>query len=402
MATTNSTSTYALPSSGLGAANSLGGIATGTPLSGPKYVITPSGGFSTTRQFETIQRLSETVISQYDVTGSVEVLLDVRLFNSKIGVMKDISNINLVSNNANYDNSNDVFYTDALVVSATEFISDLSGDVTNVVSVGTLSTLYSDFAQYVATYFGFASAGVSGQPNAAPGFATLFSQENNFNPNGGVFNQAAFLNLIKTTQVTDASGASYSGLSGSITIGGITQLLRNAVDANPFGNRNPSTGTTASDVYDRANYGVTDGFFANDLFFVTSATASGNGINITLKLAVSAEAFGLPLNNVGTGFNTSATTISNSNTNTSNATNLPAGDLSGAILDASYGTNTTSNVPVVNISGGTTNINASNTSTFIQSSSSSVSLIQRSVYAPLLIRLVDKNYMKYTSVNLRV
>ena len=405
MSTTNTGSSYALPSSGNGSANAIGSTATSQPLTGPLYVITPSGGFSTTRQFDTIQRLTETIISQYDVTGAVEVLMDVRLFNHKIGVMKDSSNINLVSNNTNY--VNDAYVTDSLHVSAAEFVADLSANPANVVSVGILSALYSDFAQYVATYYGFASPHTNGQPTTTDvGFATLFSHENLFHPNDGVFDANAFLDLIDTS-ATDLSGGSYSGLSSSIAIAGITisditRLLRNAVDANPFGNRNRVTGTTASDVYDRANYQVSDGFFADDLFFITDPVAGGNGLNITLKLAVTDEAFAVPLNNVGANFNTSNTTIAGNGANTSNAANLPAGDISGGLADSSYSRLDSSNVPVVNLSGGSTNINYGNTSTYIQSSSSATNLISRSVYVPLLIRLVNKNYMKYTSANIAV
>jgi len=71
---------------------------------GPVYVIQASGGFQTQQSFDTVHRLTEAVIFQYDVTNSVEVLFDVRTFNTLIGISKDLDNINVTSNHF-YDTS---------------------------------------------------------------------------------------------------------------------------------------------------------------------------------------------------------------------------------------------------------------------------------------------------------
>jgi hypothetical protein len=173
---------------------------------------------------------------------------------------------------------------------------------------------------------------------------------------------------------TDGSGANITPLGGTVTIAGITQLLRNAVDVNPFGNRNPTTGTTASDPYDRSNYGVTDGFFANDLFFIPS-----NGIQVTLTLAIDQEAFGNPLNNVGSGFLSGSTQSSNAYSQ-----GLAGQDIS-AVYDASFAGNTSSATNKA-VGGPTTS------TTFISSTASSTTLIQRVIQAPLLIRLANLTY----------
>jgi len=375
----------------------------GAATTGPVYCIQAAGGFSTTQQFDTIKRLSETIIGRYDVTGSVEVLMDVRLFNNKIGIKKDSNNLNLIGQTSYfYSDVSNSLITDSFTISASEFVYDLSmaGGAKSIVSVGLLSTIYSDFSNYVATYFAMPilpTASV-GQPRNEYGFATLFSGEEGFNPNGGVFDASAFYNLVcggnggnpgtnqgVTPWGNDTSGASISTLSGAITVSNITQLLRNAVDANPFNNRNPTTGTTASDPYDRSNYGVTDGFLQNDLFFIPS-----NGFQVTLKLAIDQEAFGSPLNNVGTGF-LSGTATSNGATAGANAytstlaagTGYPAQDVS-AVYDTSFsgassGVNTTGQQQ-----GG-----AATTTTFVSQTSSSTTLIQRVLQAPLLIRLAN-------------
>jgi hypothetical protein len=363
---------------------------------GPVYCIQAYGGYATTQQFDTIHRLTETVIGRFDVTGSVEVLMDVRLFNNKIGITKDSSNINVLNatgTQSYYSDVSNMLNTDSFMISASEFVYDLStnGNVGSVISVGVLSTIYSDFSNYVATYFGMPNLPSTGATNPNEyGFATLFSNSPDFNPNAGVFDKAAFINLVNagTTNAGfstgasmgyDGSGASITPLSGDIIISGITQLLRNAVDVNPFGNRNPTSGTTASDPYDRSNYGVTDGFFANDLFFIPNS-----GISITLKLAIDQEAFLVPLNNVGSGF-LSGTYTSNAYTQGLPAgTGYPVQDIS-ATYDSSFNLNssTIDNNPVGGVPTNTT---------FISNTSSSTTLIQRVVQAPLLIRLANLTY----------
>ena len=293
-----------------------------------------------------------------------------------------------------YSDVSNMLNIDSFTIGASEFVYDLSanGNVNSIISVGVLSTIYSDFSNYVATYFGMPNIPASGIPNVNEyGFATLFSNSPDFNPNNGVFDKEAFINLVNagvsTPGVTawgstDGSGANITPLSGYITISGITQLLRNAVDANPFNNRNPTTGTTASDPYDRSNYGVTDGFLADDLFFIPN-----NGIQITLSLAIDQEAFLVPLNNVGTGFLSGSTVISNPYSQGLPAGTMPSGsaypaqDIS-ATYDASFNRNSSSALNTA-VNGPSTN------TTFISNTSSSTTLIQRVVQAPLLIRLAN-------------
>lgn len=345
-------------------------------LSGPVYCIQAYGGYSTTQSFDTVQRLSETIIGRYDVTGAVEVLMDVRLFNAKIGITKDASNIGVtVPTSTYYSDVSNMLLTDSLTISAQEFIQDISnaGAGNSIVSVGLLSTIYSDFSNYVATYFGMPNQPTSATNPNEYGFATLFANDPNFNPNAGVFNPAAFYDLL--TKAADAgwsdgSGAQITTLSGTVTVSNITSLLRNAVDANPFGNRNSQTGTTASDPYDRSNYGVTDGFFADDLFFIPA-----NGFQITLKLGIDSEAFLTPLNNAGSTF------MNTTNTATAGGAYSSGIDVSG-VTDTSFNANSTTQSQQI-AGASTTN------TTFVSQTSVSTTLIQRVVQAPLLIRLMN-------------
>ena len=365
----------------------------GLATTGPVYCIQAAGGFSTTQQFDTIKRLSETIIGRYDVTGSVEVLMDVRLFNNKIGIKKDSNNLNIIGQTSYfYSDVSNSLITDSFTISASEFVYDLSmaGKEKSIISVGLLSTIYSDFSNYVATYFAMPTLPTTsgGNNQNEYGFATLFSGEVGFNPNGGVFDASAFFNLVCGGNGgnpgvpgggwgNDTSGASISTLSGAITVSNITQLLRNAVDANPFNNRNPTTGITASDPYDRSNYGVTDGFLADDLFFIPA-----NGFQVTLKLAIDQEAFVNPLNNAGTPF-LSGTLGSNAY-----STGLPTVGGMTQDISAVYDTSFSGASSGVNTAGQQQG-GAATTTTFVSQTSSSTTLIQRVLQAPLLIRLAN-------------
>lgn len=364
-----------------------GGNNTGA-VSGVVYAIQAYGGFSTTQTFENITRLPETMIGQYDVTGALEVLLPCEFFNNKIGIYK----INgVVDNNQSvdyYDISANVMKTDSLVIDALEFVARVA-DVNQIVSVGNFSTLYSDFNSYVAQYFGFANGNFP--MGSEWGFGTLFTGELTFSTTqtnqAGIFQAAEFVNLLKFDGTADtngsgiashnalnvssqelAAGLNYGGdisgayitnLAGSLTVTGITKLLRNAVDANPFNNRGVESPYWASDAHDNIDFGVTDGFYPNDLFFIPN-----NGFQITLKLNIDTEAFTAPLNNVNR-----ATTGTN-NSNAGQGTNFI--DNSGTSVPVSVDNQ---GIPL--------------TATTTTSRTVTTTLLQRVVSAPLLIRLQE-------------
>jgi hypothetical protein len=377
-----STTTYTgITGNALGITGNILGAAT----TGPVYAIQASGTLSTTQTFTTIHRLAETVIGKYDVTGALEVLMDVRFFNQKLGIYKDASNVDISGNvtASYYDDVANMLLTDTISFSAQDFINQITTvgfNANNIVSVGILSTIYKDFSNYIATYFGMPGLPTAGAANTTEyGFATLFGNNPTFDPNSGVFDPSAMYLLLQEAAGagwSDGSGNSVSTLSGSVTVSNITSLLRNACDANPFGNRDPVNGVTAGDPYDHSNYGVTDGFYANDLFFIPN-----NGINITLSLSLDQEAFPNPTNNVGTGF--MAGTARQAGQNASANASAPSGTNTGSVADASFQSHDVSGV-AQNVTG------ASTTSTTFSSSTQITStLITRNVQAPLLIRLAN-------------
>jgi len=307
---------------------------TGT-YTGAVYAFNATGGFTMEQGFNTIKLRDSSAVHQFDVTDALQVKFDVATFNAKLGITKvhvgDRKNAALAptcSLGSYFDVVNDNLKTDSITLTAAEFVSGMSAS--QVISVGNYSTLYSDFVNYVKTYFGYDG-----------GFSSLFNAASEFDINGGVFDADAFMGLISGS-AANGLGAYIKDLSGSITISNISNLLRNVVDANIFGNRTPGTEAnstgTAIDPANNTCYGVADGFIAGDLVWVPAGTT------ITLKLDIDLESFA-PLNNIG-ATNGAATAINQSTSFT-------------------YGL------------GFTENTTASNTN------------ITRVLTAPLLIRLVD-------------
>jgi hypothetical protein len=272
-----------------------------TELSGNFYAFSASGGFVLEQGFETIGQLPDSSFVQIDVTNTVQILFDVRTFNAKLGIVKDGNN--QIVEQTTYDETNQVFGVDQITISANDFQQDmLTNGASNIVSVGKYSTMYEDFETYVHTYFGYFG-----------GFASLFDKATLYDISGG-FDASAMYDLM-TLNTFDApvNGAYVKDLSGSVVISNINQLLRRAVDANVFGNRNVfpvgnyQDGDASTNFDASQNFGVADGFVADDLIYVPEGT------QITLNLDIAPEAY-QPFNNLGPNQPALATLIAAQNT----------------------------------------------------------------------------------------
>jgi hypothetical protein len=235
------------------------------------YAFGATDGFVMERQFDDITLRPADTISRFDVIDSVQVTVAASVFNTKLGV---------------FDTVDDCFKIDGTEVDEITFTSDdfrtALAAPEDVISVGSLSTLYSDFKTYVGVYFGFNG-----------GFETLFAAASEFTiDEDDLFEADSLVALIAGEAAGEDPATPYTKvMTGSITISNITKLLRFAVDSNCFGNRVPS-GSAASD---DTNFGVNNGFLPNDLIWVPA------GIEITLKLAIDAESFN-PINNRGPNY----------------------------------------------------------------------------------------------------
>ena len=260
----------------------------------PVYAFVASGGFQMERGFDPSFRPFD-VVPVFDVTDSVQVLFNVATFNGKLGLVKNATNDGLIS--TTFDNVEDYFTKsdgtelNSITISTADLKAGLNMNGKQIISLGKYVTLYSDFKNYVSSYFGFDG-----------GFSSLFTAASEFNiDTNNEFNAASFMRLLNG-ETENGTGSYISDLSGSITVSNITKLLRFAIDANCFGNRMPTTidengnrvegsGTAIDPVY-KSNYGMGDGFVAGDLIWVASGTT------ITLKLDIDSESFS-PLNNQG-------------------------------------------------------------------------------------------------------
>lgn len=235
------------------------------------YAFGATDGFVMERQFDDITLRPADTISRFDVTDAVQVTVDASVFNAKLGTFDDVSDSFLI----------DDVTTDAITFTSNDFRTALAAPE-DVISVGSLSTLYSDFKAYVGVYFGFNG-----------GFETLFAAASEFTiDSDDLFEADSLVALINGEAAGEDPATPYTKvMTGSITISNITKLLRYAVDSNCFGNRVPS-GSAATDA---TNFGVNNGFLANDLIWVPA------GIEVTLKLAIDAESFN-PINNRGPNY----------------------------------------------------------------------------------------------------
>lgn len=266
-------------------------------LVGFQYGFIASGGYSLSRGFETIALNPVVGVNQYDVTNTVQIEFDVQTLNRKLGIFKDTDNITLLDDASKsgeyatryYDATLDAFYDtlsgspvtfDEITLDASELIAGVT-DATQIVSVGSYNTVYSDYVAAVRQYFGYSG-----------GFATLFANAETFDITNA-FDATAFYNLLQGTDAVDAANAYVATPTGTITISNVVQILRNAVDSNIFANRDPLTGTTASDPNDNNNYGVADGFVAGDMIWIPAGTT------INLSVGVDAELVSTYLNNIG-------------------------------------------------------------------------------------------------------
>jgi hypothetical protein len=231
--------------------------------SGLYYALSGTGGFSIEQGLKTITMLPVNRINQYDVTSSLQVLFPASVLNAKLGT---------------FDNTNYVWPNESITITNTDFVTNVNV-ARDVISVGALSTLYSDFILYVNEYFGYAN-----------GFSTIFTLSSQIDVNNGVFDANQFIKLIGGSALNPpnpTTGEYVTDLSGSVTFGYINQLLSNVINANPFNNR-PTTGNGG------AGFSLQDGFVAGDLLFVPT------GFTITLNMLINTN--NITLNNLGTAY----------------------------------------------------------------------------------------------------
>ena len=214
------------------------------------YAIRAGGGFYMEQFFGEIPYIGSigTDLTQiYDLTNTLQIDYDVRIFNEKIGIFKDSSNNTII------DSTNslirDGFSGDNISISADDLLNHISD--TQITSLGKYSTLYTDFIRKTNTYFGYAD-----------GFARIFDTSGTQDVLTTPFSTQDIVNILKQT-VIDGSNNTVYKLSGVINIYQLTNLLSYMALNDPFSNRSGKT--------------QFDGFFAGDRIFAQSLTQPRSG-----------------------------------------------------------------------------------------------------------------------------
>jgi hypothetical protein len=224
---------------------------------GEYYVFDTSGGFTIEEGFQDIS-LTNFPVEKFDVTNAIQLHYSVRRLNDKLGIIKDESN-NVVLDLLNYDNTKKAFNIDQITITSEEFLNNINTN--SVISMGNMSSLYSDFNYTVMKYFG-----------DPLGFATIFNYDN-FTVNNGVFDASSYINLINGITF-NMVGNYITDLSGYVTLYDINNNIREACKYDLFTNRYPPE-----------NYSLFDGFIAGDLIYIP------NGFTVTLTMNIQAEPY---------------------------------------------------------------------------------------------------------------
>ena len=298
-------------------------------LTGNQLCFVGTGGFVLAENFAKIKAADSGGLQTFDVTQAVQVLMDVRYFNSLIGLEKGLDNISIPDNTAgiiysSYSDAADTFMvkpTSKVISSSAPYNwetdvkldgvkitpSDLRDNLKyekQIDSTGAFAGVYSRFKSDVLKYFGWSG-----------GFASLFAGSSDFDINSGVDTTTGFLtkngmrDLLTTTTATTTVTENYiSPITGDLTLATVIKMLRYAVDSNAFENRT-SAATATLDSYKKSartitkitgdgvlgeftDFGVGDGFIHGDLLYFK------DGLTCTLQLTLGNEG-PTPLNNVG-------------------------------------------------------------------------------------------------------
>lgn len=186
---------------------------------GSHYAITGTGGFEINTS-SVMKLVPISHFGKYDFTNALQVLMKRDFFNSKLGFFEPSSN---------------TFSIDNIQISTTDFL--LTEE--QVISVGSLETIYLDFNTYVHDYF------------KVPYGINMF--QDNIHQNT-IFDKFEFCKLLRDQP-----------FNGNIKIVEISEILKHLVEFNICGNRNGSES-------------IENGFIDGDLFYIP------NGISILLSI----------------------------------------------------------------------------------------------------------------------
>ncbi len=173
--------------------------------------------------------------TQYDLTHTLQIKIPTHVFNTRLGIYKDI-NGNITSTSNNYSDSSNNFVNDDILLSYQSFIESFSS--IDILSLGIFHQLYTDFIGGVNRYFGIRATD-----------RQLINELTDSNIDG-YLSEVEFYDMLNRIK---ADGSYY--LNGSLRITNCNTILKNAIITNAFNNRSNKT--------------IRDGFITGDkiLFF---------------------------------------------------------------------------------------------------------------------------------------
>ena len=210
---------------------------------GVYYAIPAIGGFNIEQHFGTIPLITYLETKELDLTSALQLKVNVRTFNEKIGLVKDASNNAILQTSV--DTSDNMFSIQDISFNYQDLMPDITTDT--IISVGGFSTMYRDFERNIINYYEHADN------------VSLFNDSSRAILEGPDFTKNDFVDMFTTTN----SDGGYD-ISGQINIYRISTMLQNLYNNDPFQNR--------------VNKTYEEGFIAGDIILISS------GITIRLDL----------------------------------------------------------------------------------------------------------------------
>tara|TARA_B110000879_G_scaffold205671_2_gene286398 strand:- start:1460 stop:2245 length:786 start_codon:yes stop_codon:yes gene_type:complete len=209
---------------------------------GVYYAIPAMGGFNI-EPFGTIPTITDIETTELDLTLALQLKVNVRTFNEKIGLIKDTNNIEILQ--TSFDSSDNSFSIQDISFNYQDLMPDIILD--NVISVGGFSSIYRNFKRDIINYYEHANN------------VSLLNDSSRVVTEGRDFTRNDFVDIFTTIN----SDGGYD-LSGQINIYQVSTILNNLYTNDPFHNR-------TNKIYE-------DGFIEGDLISLSY------GLSIRLNL----------------------------------------------------------------------------------------------------------------------
>lgn len=222
--------------------------------------IDATGGFAVDISLADIDLIKVNPLRNFDLTETLQLNFDVRIFNEKIGLFKDASNTTILDSSFNSEIG--AFPEHTITINFEEFKNNVTAS--QIISLGKFETVYSDFKQYINRYFHYSNL-----------FHSLIKNSEATDISNGIFDNNHFIELINGQSI-NSDGQTVNNFSGSVQIRDINTSLGYILEDNPFNNR-----PTTTDL----SYSLGDGFIAGDLILVNP------GMVIELQLIVDEQTF---------------------------------------------------------------------------------------------------------------